>query len=122
MTSRWTVVPDSTAAVDPEHPITVSLQRIDELNWTESIVMNGDLLPHESNPGLPFHRVGAPVKHWLESHFVNIYADNIIGSDAEGEQPRRVMLEGDPLAVGPQGERGPEGLTECQASGIRKGS
>jgi hypothetical protein len=45
---------DSIAAVDPEHPSTVSLQRIDELNWTEGIVVNGDLIPHEPNPGFPF--------------------------------------------------------------------
>jgi hypothetical protein len=100
---------DSLAGVDPEHPSTVSLQRIYELNCPEGIVVNGDLIAHEPHPGFPFHRVGAPIKPCLEGHFVNIYANNIFSSDVDGGQPRRKLLEGDPSAVGPQGEKGKKG-------------
>jgi hypothetical protein len=96
----------SIAAVDPEHPSTVSLHRIDELNWTEGIVVSGDLIPDEPNPGFSFQRLGAPINPWLEGHFVNIYADNIMSADNDGGPPRRVLLEGDPSAVGPPGPQG----------------
>jgi hypothetical protein len=113
LTDTLQALRDNIAAVDPEHPSTVSLQCIDELNWTEGIVVNGDLIPHEPHPGFPFHRVEAPINPWLEGHFVNIYANNILSADADGGQPRRVLLDGDPSAIGqqgPQGEQGPRGL------------
>jgi hypothetical protein len=108
---------DNIAAVDPEHPSTVSLQRIDELNWTEGVVVNGDMLPHEPNPGFPFQQVGAPVKPWLEGHFVIIYVDTILVSDADGGQLRRVLFVGDPSAVGPQGEQGEPGPLGASLAG-----
>jgi hypothetical protein len=102
----------SIAAVDPEHPSTVSLQRIDELNWTEGMMVNGDLIPHQPHPGFSFYRVGSPIKPWEEGPFVNIYANDILSSDADGGRPRRLLREVDPSAVGsqgPQGERGGKG-------------
>jgi hypothetical protein len=94
---------ESIAAEDPVYLTTVSLQRIDELNRTEGILLIGDLLPHEPNPGFSFHRVGAPVKPWLEGHFVTIYADNMLASDADGGQPRRVCWRATPRRSGRKG-------------------
>jgi hypothetical protein len=70
--------------VEYEHPTTVSLERIDEATFNGGIVVNGDMIPHEPDPGNPFQRIGASTKPWLEGHFVNVYADTVSVSDADG--------------------------------------
>jgi hypothetical protein len=48
--------------VEYEHPTPISLERIDEAIFTNGIVVNGDMIPHELDPGNPFHTIGAPTK------------------------------------------------------------
>jgi hypothetical protein len=81
-----------------EHPKTVSLERIDEATFTSGIVVSGDMIPHEPDPGNPFRRLGAPTKPWLEGHFVTVYADNLSVNDESGTS-RWVLLEGDTVTV-----------------------
>jgi hypothetical protein len=84
--------------VEYEHPTTVSLERINEATFTGGIVVSGDMIPHEPDPGNPFQRLGAPTKLWLEGHFVTVYADNLSANDESGTT-RRVLLEGDTVTV-----------------------
>jgi hypothetical protein len=81
-----------------EHPTTVSLDRIDEATLSNCIVVNGDMIQHEPDPGNPFQTIGAPTKPWLAGHFVSVYAYNLSVSDAAGTL-RRVLFEGDSVTV-----------------------
>jgi hypothetical protein len=84
--------------VEYEHQTTVSLERIDEATFIGGIVVNGDMILHEPDPGNPFQRLGAPTKSWLEGHFVKVYADNLSVSDASSTS-RRFLLEGNSVTV-----------------------
>jgi hypothetical protein len=84
--------------VEYEHPTTVSLDRIDEATLSNSIVVNGDMIPHEPDQGTPLQKIGAPTTPWLEGHFVNVFADSVSVLDASGTS-RRVLLEGDSVTV-----------------------
>jgi hypothetical protein len=84
--------------VEYEHPTTVSLELIDEATFKGGIVVNGDMTPHEPDPGNPFQRIGASTKPWLKGHFVTVYADNLSVIDESGTT-RRFLLEGDTVTV-----------------------
>jgi hypothetical protein len=51
--------------VEYEGPTTVSMERVNEATFTNGIVANGDMIPHDPDPGNPFHGIGAPTKPWL---------------------------------------------------------
>eukprot|EP00873_Tetraselmis_striata_P029204 jgi/Tetstr1/449468/TSEL_036563.t1 len=92
----------------PDHPTTVSLERINEVSFNHGIVVKGDLIPHEENAGFPpLSRVGNLTYPFLEGHFTNLFAGNIYGLD-EGGSTRRVLLEGDAAAT-------PQWITELQS-------
>jgi hypothetical protein len=76
----------------------VSLDRIDEATLSNGIVMNGDMIPHEPDPGTPLQKIGAPTTPWLEGRFVNVFADSVSVLDAGGTS-RRVLLEDDSVTV-----------------------
>jgi hypothetical protein len=85
------------------------------VTFTNGIVVNGDMIPHEPDPGNPFHRIGSLTKPWLEGHFVTVYADNILANNASGT-PRRVLLKGDyGIGQGPPGPAGPPGEDGAQS-------
>eukprot|EP00873_Tetraselmis_striata_P001096 jgi/Tetstr1/421360/TSEL_012329.t1 len=92
----------------PDHPTTVSLERINEVSFNNGIVVKGDLIPYEENAGFPpLSRVGNLTYPFLEGHFANLFAGNIYGLD-EGGSTRRVLLEGDAAAT-------PQWITELQS-------
>eukprot|EP00873_Tetraselmis_striata_P006188 jgi/Tetstr1/426452/TSEL_016753.t1 len=91
----------------PDHPTTVTLERIEELNYLDGIVVNGDLLPPQAPNNL---RVGAPTIPWNEGHFENMYARNLYGFDGTGTT-RRVLLEGGTAG----GSTAPPWVTELQS-------
>jgi hypothetical protein len=78
--------------VEYEHPTTIFLERIEKATFTKNIVMNGDMIPHEPDPGNLFQRTGAPTKPWLEGNFVNVYADKLSVSDASGTSHRVLLM------------------------------
>eukprot|EP00873_Tetraselmis_striata_P018094 jgi/Tetstr1/438358/TSEL_026925.t1 len=82
-----------------EHPTIVTLAQINEVENADGIIINGDLLPRDINPGFPpLARVGNLTYPLLEGHFTNLFAGNIYGLD-EGGSTRRVLLEGDAAAT-----------------------
>eukprot|EP00873_Tetraselmis_striata_P023161 jgi/Tetstr1/443425/TSEL_031436.t1 len=92
----------------PDHPTTVSLERINEVSFNNGIVVKGDLIPYEENAGFPpLSRVGNLTYPFLEGHFTNLFAGNIYGLD-EGGSTRRVLLEGDAAAT-------PQWITDLQS-------
>eukprot|EP00873_Tetraselmis_striata_P006010 jgi/Tetstr1/426274/TSEL_016591.t1 len=94
--------------VPAEHPTIVTLAQINEVEFAEGIIINGDLLPRDINPGFPpLARVGNLTYPFLEGHFTNLFAGNIYGLD-EGGSTRRVLLEGDAAAT-------PQWITELQS-------
>eukprot|EP00873_Tetraselmis_striata_P038764 jgi/Tetstr1/459028/TSEL_004496.t1 len=94
-------------AAPAEHPTIVTLAQINEVENADGIIINGDLLPRDINPGFPpLARVGNLTYPFLEGHFTNLFAGNIYGLD-EGGSTRRVLLEGDAAAT-------PQWITELQ--------
>jgi hypothetical protein len=89
---------DAMNVVEYEHPTTVSPERIHEATFTKGIIVNGDKIMREPDPGNHFQKIGAPTKPWLEGHIVNGYADNLSVSDASGTS-RRLLLEGNSVTV-----------------------
>eukprot|EP00873_Tetraselmis_striata_P012352 jgi/Tetstr1/432616/TSEL_021985.t1 len=94
-------------AAPAEHPTIVTLAQINEVENADGIIINGDLLPRDINPGFPpLARVGNLTYPFLEGHFTNLFAGNIYGID-EGGSTRRVLLEGDAAAT-------PQWITDLQ--------
>jgi hypothetical protein len=73
-------------------------QRIDEATVTDGIVVSGDIIPHEPDPGNHRHGIWVPTKPWLKGCFVSFYANNVLANDSSGTS-RRILLEGDSVTV-----------------------
>eukprot|EP00873_Tetraselmis_striata_P001808 jgi/Tetstr1/422072/TSEL_012932.t1 len=94
-------------AAPAKQPTIVTLAQINEVENADGIIINGDLLPRDINPGFPpLARVGNLTYPFLEGHFTNLFAGNIYGFD-EGGSTRRVLLEGDAAAT-------PQWITDLQ--------
>lgn len=79
--------------------VSVKARQISEFVTNGGIVVTGDMVPFDDNPGFtPLSRVGSMNFPFLESHFGNPFASNIYRLDGEGSA-RRVLLEGDAAAL-----------------------